>query len=85
MQTAAGHRPNQLGAAGWFWGGNYKLERYLYITHRVTGLGLLLFFGFHLIETTFFRIQGQSVWQITINFSNNLILKSAWRWFLSLL
>jgi succinate dehydrogenase / fumarate reductase, cytochrome b subunit len=60
-------RPNLLGVGGWFWGGNYKIERYLYVLHRVTGLGILLFVFFHLIETTVFRIQGQSVWQTTIN------------------
>ena len=68
MQAQGEHRSNRLGVAGWFWGGSYKIERYLYITHRVTGLGILLFFGFHLIETTFFRIQGQSVWQTTTGF-----------------
>jgi succinate dehydrogenase / fumarate reductase, cytochrome b subunit len=66
MQVKAEHHPNRLGVAGWFWGGNYKLERYLYIIHRITALGMLLFFGFHLIETTFFRIQGQSAWQMTM-------------------
>lgn len=68
MGVQAEHRSNRLGVTGWFWGGNYKIERYLYITHRVTGLGILLFLGFHLIETTFFRIQGQSVWQTTTGF-----------------
>lgn len=61
-------RQNLLGASGWVWGGNYKLERYLYIFHRVTGLGLLLFGIFHLIETTFFRIQGQDMWEATMSF-----------------
>ncbi len=68
MQLEAKHRPNQLGLGGWFWGGNYRIERYIYTIHRVTGLGIILFGFFHLIETTFFRIQGQSVWQTTINF-----------------
>jgi succinate dehydrogenase / fumarate reductase, cytochrome b subunit len=68
MQSLVPPRDNRLGVKGWFWGGNYKIERYLYITHRVTALGILLFFGFHLIETTFFRIQGQSAWQTTTGF-----------------
>ena len=59
-------RQNYLGAGGWVWAGNYKLERYLYILHRITGLGMLLFVIFHLIETTFFRIQGQGVWEATM-------------------
>jgi succinate dehydrogenase / fumarate reductase, cytochrome b subunit len=71
MQTEVKPRPNQLGAGGWFWGGNYKLERYLYILHRVTGLGLILFALFHLLETTIFRVQGQSVWEATMNFLDN--------------
>ena len=57
---------NNLGAGGWVWAGNYKLERYLYILHRVTGLGIILFGLFHMIEATFFRIQGQSVWEATM-------------------
>ena len=61
-------RQNYLGVGGWVWAGNYKLERYLYILHRVTGLGMILFGIFHLIETTFFRIQGQNVWEATMAF-----------------
>jgi succinate dehydrogenase / fumarate reductase, cytochrome b subunit len=68
-------RPNLLGAGGWFWGGNYKIERYMYIVHRVTGLGIILFGFFHLIETTFFRSQGQSVWEMTMQFLENPIFE----------
>ena len=64
-------RQNYLGAGGWVWGGRYGLERYLYILHRITGLGMLLFLIFHLIETTFFRIQGQSVWEATMALLQN--------------
>ena len=59
-------RENYLGPGGWVWAGKYKLERYLYILHRVTGVGLLLFFLIHLVETTVFRIQGQDVWEATM-------------------
>ena len=59
-------RQNYLGPGGWIWAGKYKLERYLYLIHRITGLGLSLFLLFHLIETTVFRIQGQDVWEATI-------------------
>ena len=75
MQNEVKPRPNQLGIGGWFWGGNYKLERYLYILHRVTWLGLLLFAMFHLFETTVMRIQGQSVWEITMKFLANPIFE----------
>ena len=64
-------RQNYLGAGGWVWAGNYKLERYLYLFHRITGLGMLLFVIFHLMETTFFRIQGQSVWEATMKLLQN--------------
>ena len=55
-------RKNNLGASGWVWAGKYKLERYLYILHRITGLGLILFTFIHLCLTTIFRMQGQDVW-----------------------
>lgn len=59
-------RQNYLGLRGWIWGGNYKLERYLYLLHRITALGLLLFVIIHLVMTTIFRIQGQDVWEATM-------------------
>jgi succinate dehydrogenase / fumarate reductase cytochrome b subunit len=68
-------RKNFLGAGGWFWGGNYKLERYLYLLHRITGLGLILFGILHLIETTFFRIQGQDIWEATMAFLANPVFE----------
>ena len=64
-------RQNYLGAGGWVWGGRYGLERYLYLLHRITGLGMLLFLIFHLIETTFFRIQGQDIWEATMALLQN--------------
>ena len=66
-------RQNYLGIGGWFWAGNYKLERYLYILHRITGVGILLFLSLHLIMTTVFRIQGQGIWEATM-----LILHNPW-------
>ena len=69
-------RQNYLGAGGWVWAGNYKLERYLYILHRVTGLGILLFLLILLIVTTFFRIQGQAVWESAMRVLNNPLLKT---------
>ncbi len=66
-------RQNYLGAGGWVWAGKYKLERYLYLLHRITGLGLLLFVIIHLCMTTIFRIQGQDVWEATMR-----ILRNPW-------
>ncbi|MFH1382423.1 MAG: hypothetical protein ABIH70_05960 [Chloroflexota bacterium] len=60
-------RQNYIGAGGWLWGGNYKAERYLYFFHRITALGLILFIIIHLVITTIFRIQGQSVWEATMS------------------
>ena len=57
------------------WAGKYKLERYLYLLHRVTGLGLILFVIFHLVATTIFRIQGQDLWEATMTLLNNPWLK----------
>ena len=68
-------RQNYLGAGGWIWGGKYKLERYLYSLHRITGLGLILFVIIHLIMTTVFRIQGQDVWEATISLLHNPFFK----------
>ena len=64
-------RQNYLGAGGWVWAGKYSLERYLYLLHRITGLGILLFGIIHLIETTFVRIQGQDVWEATLALYRN--------------
>ena len=64
-------RQNYLGAGGWVWAGKYGLERYLYLLHRVTGLGILFFGLIHLTMTTFFRIQGQSVWEATMTLLSN--------------
>ena len=75
MQNEVKPRPNQLGIGGWIWGGNYKLERYLYILHRVTGVGLILFAMFHLFETTVMRMQGESVWETTMRFLANPVFE----------
>ena len=64
-------RQNYLGAGGWVWAGNYKIERYLYLLHRVTGLGLIFFGIIHLTATTFFRIQGQGMWEATMTLLHN--------------
>ena len=64
-------RQNYLGVGGWVWAGKYGLERYLYLLHRVTGLGLILFVVIHLIMTTIFRIQGQDVWESIMTLLHN--------------
>lgn len=64
-------RQNYLGPGGWVWAGKYKLERYLYLLHRITGLGILLFGIIYLTMTTVFHIQGQDVWQATLALVHN--------------
>ena len=64
-------RQNYLGISGWVWAGRYKLERYLYLLHRITGLGMVLFLLIHLVMTTVFRIQGQDVWEATMALLHN--------------
>ena len=55
-----GH-PNRLGVWGWLGGGRWGLERYLYTLHRVTGLGLLLYFLLHIVVTSA-RAFGPEAW-----------------------
>ncbi len=54
--------PNRLGVAGWAVGGRWGFERYLYTLHRVTGLGLLLYFLLHIVVTTY-RAFGPGSWE----------------------
>jgi succinate dehydrogenase / fumarate reductase cytochrome b subunit len=55
-------RPNRLGVTGWLGGGRWGFERYMYTLHRVTGLGLLLYFLMHIVVTSF-RAGGEKWWQ----------------------
>jgi succinate dehydrogenase / fumarate reductase, cytochrome b subunit len=57
---APGH-PNRLGVKGWLAGGRWGPERYLYTLHRVTGLGLLLYFLAHIFVTSS-RALGMKSW-----------------------
>lgn len=43
---------NRLGLTGWLGGGRWGVERYAYILHRVTGLGILLYFLMHIVVTS---------------------------------
>ncbi len=55
-------RPNRLGVVGWLGGGRWGFERYMYTLHRVTGLGLLLYFLLH-IGVTASRAFGEQAWK----------------------
>jgi succinate dehydrogenase / fumarate reductase cytochrome b subunit len=57
--------PNDLGVVGWGWAGRYGLERYLYVLHRITGLGILLYLTLHILATSV-RIFGETTWKTTM-------------------
>jgi succinate dehydrogenase / fumarate reductase cytochrome b subunit len=59
-----GH-PNRLGIWGWLGGGKWGAERYLYTLHRLTGLGLLLYFLLHIFVTSA-RALGPEAWKASM-------------------
>ena len=52
---------NRLGLGGWLGGGRWGMERYAYILHRITGLGILLYFLMHTVVTSL-RATGVYLW-----------------------
>lgn len=52
---------NRLGLKGWMYAGRYSFERYLYLAHRLSGLGLLAYMILHIVETAN-RIRGEEAW-----------------------
>jgi succinate dehydrogenase / fumarate reductase cytochrome b subunit len=52
---------NRLGIKGWLYAGHYSFERYLYLGHRLSGLGLIAYMSLHIIETAN-RIRGEEAW-----------------------
>lgn len=64
-------RTNYLGVGGWAWAGRYGMERYLYLLHRLTGLGLVLYGAMHLIVMTVFRMQGESFYEAVMRVFSN--------------
>jgi len=53
--------PNRLGIKGWMYAGRYSFERYLYLGHRLSGLGLIAYMVLHIVETAN-RIRGEEAW-----------------------
>jgi len=53
---------NRLGILGWLGGGSWGFERLLYFLHRLTGIGILLYFVLHIFVTTFGRF-GEGKWE----------------------
>ncbi len=62
-QTPAARTPrsNQLGLKGWVYAGRYSIERYMYILHRLSGLGLIAYLLLHIVETGQ-RMAGEATW-----------------------
>src|SRR5687767_14425928 len=52
---------NRLGLKGWVFAGRYSFERYLYLGHRLSGLGLIAYMVLHIVETAN-RIRGEEAW-----------------------
>ncbi len=69
-------KENHLGWRGWVWAGRYQLERYLYLLHRITGIGLVLYLLLHLCVMTIFRIQGQDVYEALMRLFANPVFKA---------
>ena len=65
---------NNLGLIGWLWAGNYGIERYLYILHRLTGLGILLYFFLHIFVSSL-KIFGPGPWEAAMGTVENPIFK----------
>ena len=65
---------NHLGIAGWLGGGRWGVERYLYIIHRLAGLGILLFFLLHIFESSL-RAFGPKTWEAAMATLKNPVFK----------
>jgi succinate dehydrogenase / fumarate reductase cytochrome b subunit len=62
-----------LGLRGWVYAGRYPVERYLYILHRISGLGLIIYLPLH-VWVTGRRLAGPEVWEQTMNMLRHPVL-----------
>jgi len=65
---------NRLGITGWLAGGRWGIERYLYSLHRITGLGILLYFILHIFVTSS-RVFSMDAWEKWMGFFGSPIFK----------
>jgi succinate dehydrogenase / fumarate reductase cytochrome b subunit len=65
---------NHLGIIGWLGGGRWGVERYLYLLHRLTGLGILMFFLLHIFASSV-RMYGPETWNAAMVILKNPIFK----------
>lgn len=66
---------NHLGLKGWILGGRWGVERYLFTLHRITGLGLLLYFVLHILVTAS-RVFGKNAWEIWMGYLQSPVFKT---------
>jgi succinate dehydrogenase / fumarate reductase cytochrome b subunit len=59
--TEIDRHDNRLGVWGWLGGGRWGVERYAYILHCLTGLGILLYLLMHTVVTSL-RVKGIYMW-----------------------
>jgi succinate dehydrogenase / fumarate reductase cytochrome b subunit len=65
---------NKLGIRGWVCGGRYVVERYAYIIHRISGIGILVYFILHIFVTGS-RVGGPEKWHSTMSFFETPLFK----------
>jgi len=53
---------NHLGLKGWWGGGRWGLERYMYTLHRLTGVSLVAYLVLHVLVTSS-RAFGKGAWE----------------------
>ena len=67
-------RPNRLGVRGWAGDRHSGFERWLYLLHRLSGLGLLAYFVMHIFVTSA-RALGPESWQQAMAFVSGPIFE----------
>jgi succinate dehydrogenase / fumarate reductase cytochrome b subunit len=65
---------NNLGLLGWLGGGRYGAERYAYALHRLSGLGILVYFLMHIFVTGS-RVGGSEQWDRAMAFFSTPFFK----------
>ena len=66
--------PNRIGLWGWLGGGRWGIERYLYTLHRLTGLGVLLYFILHIFVTSS-RVFSEKAWETWMGVFSSPVFK----------
>lgn len=61
---------NRLGLIGWLNPYRYNLERYAYTLQRISGVGIMLYFIGHIVETGTI-VGGPEAWDSTLAFTQN--------------